>query len=70
MDVAFCETPGQSAVVGVATGLLAGGVGVASTLEPAAVVALAAGLALVGETAGHLLRGDRQFRAAVERVRR
>ena len=69
MDVPFCETPGQSAVVGVAAGLLAGGVGVASALEPAAVVALAAGLALVGEAAGHLLRGDPQFRAAVERVR-
>ena len=70
MNVPFCETPGQSAVVGVAAGLLAGGVGVASALEPAAVVALAAVLALVGETAGHLSCGDRQFRAAIERVRR
>ena len=42
----------------------------ASALEPAAVVTLAAGLVLVGEAVSHLLCGDRQFRAAVERVRR
>ena len=44
MDVPLCETPGQSAVISVVACLLAGGVGVASVLEPAAVAALTAGL--------------------------
>jgi hypothetical protein len=69
LDVPFCDTPGQSLVVGVAAGVAGGLAGAAAGLGTAGVVALAAGLALVGELGGHLLRGDEQFRAAVRQVR-
>ena len=65
----YCETPGQSLLVALLAGLLGGVAGVAVGLGAAGVVALAAGLAVVGELAGHLLRGDDQFRRAVRQVR-
>jgi hypothetical protein len=51
--VPFCERPGQSAVVGVLSGLAGGAVGLAAGLGPAGVAGLAGGLALVGELLGH-----------------
>ena len=66
----FCDTPGQSAIVGVLAGLAGGLVGIALGLEPAGVVAVAAALALAGDLGAHLLRGDDQFRAAVRQVTR
>ena len=64
-----CETPGQSAVVALGSGGFAGGVGLALGVEPLAVIALAATLAVCGEVTAHVLRGDDQWRAAVARVR-
>ena len=66
----FCDTPGQSAIVGVLAGLAGGLVGIALGLETAGVVAVAAALALAGDLGAHLLRGDDQFRAAVRQVTR
>ncbi|MFB6205859.1 MAG: hypothetical protein ABEJ05_04950 [Haloglomus sp.] len=54
----FCDTPEQSAVIGVGSGLLGGGVGLAAGLDAGAVAALAGGLALAGELAGHAAAGD------------
>ena len=65
----YCETPGQSLVVALAAGLLGGLAGAAVGLGAVGVVALAAGLAVAGELAGHLLRGDDQFWRAVRQVR-
>ena len=56
-------------LVALLAGLLGGVAGVAVGLGAAGVVALAAGLAVVGELAGHLLRGDDQFWRAVRQVR-
>jgi hypothetical protein len=68
--IPFCDTPGQSAIVGVLAGLAGGLAGIALGLETAGVVAVAAALALAGDLGAHLLRGDDQFRAAVRRVTR
>jgi hypothetical protein len=64
-----CETPGQSAAVALASGGVAGGAGLTLGVEPLAVVALAATLAVAGEVAAHAVRGDDQWRDAVARVR-
>jgi hypothetical protein len=69
VGVPFCDTPGQSVVVGVGSGLLGGGGGIAVGLGPAGVAALAGGLALVGDLIGHAFRGDAVFREASEQVR-
>lgn len=69
VEVPFCDTPGQSVAVGALAGVGGGLLGTAAELEGPAVVALAAGLALVGELVGHVVRGDDQFRAAVRQVR-
>ena len=68
--IPFCDTPGQSAIVGVLAGLAGGLAGVALGLETAGVVAVAAALAFAGDVGTHLLRGDDQFRAAVRQVTR
>jgi hypothetical protein len=68
-DVPFCDTPGQSLLVGVAAGTVGGATGLAAGIGVVGVVALTVGLALVGELLGHLLRGDRQFEDAVRQVR-
>lgn len=58
VGVPFCDRSGQSAVVGVLSGLAGGGVGLAAGVGPVGVAALAGGLALAGELAGHALAGD------------
>jgi LytS/YehU family sensor histidine kinase len=68
--IPFCDTPGQSAIVGVLAGLAGGLAGVSLGLETAGVVAVAAVLALTGDVGAHLLRGDDQFQAAVRQVTR
>ena len=68
--IPFCDTPGQSAIVGVLAGLVGGLAGLALGLETAGVVAVAAALAFAGDLGAHLLRGDDQFRAAVRQVTR
>jgi hypothetical protein len=57
VGVPFCERSGQSAVVGVLSGLAGGGVGLAAGLGPVGVAALAGGLALAGELLGHAVAG-------------
>jgi len=64
-----CDTPGQSLVVSLASGLLAGGVGLSLGFDPVAVAALAGAFAVAGELAAHVVRGDEQWRAAVAAVR-
>ncbi|MFC7176075.1 hypothetical protein [Halosegnis marinus] len=64
-----CDTPGQSLVVMLVAGLLAGGAGLAAGLGPVAVALLAGALALVGEVGAHVVRGDPQWRAAVASLR-
>lgn len=68
IEVPFCDTPGQSAVVGVLAGGVGGIAGLAGDLGTPAVAALAGALAIVGELAAHGLRGDAQFRAAMRQV--
>jgi hypothetical protein len=58
VGVPFCDRPGQSAAVGVLSGVAGGTVGVAAGVGPVGVAALAGGLALAGELAGHALAGD------------
>jgi hypothetical protein len=65
----FCETPEQSAVAAVAGGLLGGAAGVALGLDVPGVALLAGLLGGLADLAAHVVRGDEQFRAAVERVR-
>lgn len=68
VTVPFCDTPGQSALVGVLAGTLGGLLGVALDLTPATVVAVAALLAVAGDIGGHLVRRDDQFVAAVRQL--
>ncbi|WP_254830214.1 hypothetical protein [Haloglomus salinum] len=56
----FCDTPEQSAVIGVGSGLVGGGVGLAAGLDATGVVVLAGTLAFAGEMAGHAEAGDFQ----------
>lgn len=66
--VPFCDTPEQSVVVGVVAGLLGGAVGVVPGWGPIG-VALAAGvLAVIGDLGAHAVRGDEQFRKALEQL--
>ena len=58
LGVPFCDRPGQSAAVGVLSGLAGGGAGLALGLGPVGVAALAGGIALGGELLGHALAGD------------
>ena len=60
LTLPFCDTPEQSAVVATGSGLLGGGIGLVVGLDPTGVVALAGGLALAGEVAGHAAAGDIQ----------
>lgn len=60
LTLPFCDTPEQSAVIGVGSGLLGGGIGLATGLDATGVVALAASLAFAGELAGHAAAGDFQ----------
>ncbi|MFQ3319036.1 MAG: hypothetical protein ACI8UR_000217 [Natronomonas sp.] len=69
ITVPFCDTPGQSVVIGLLAGAIGGAVGLLVGLQPLGVAVVAGMLALVGELAGHLLRGDQQFRDAVQQVR-
>jgi hypothetical protein len=64
-----CDTPGQSLVVSLASGLLAGGFGLSVGFGPLAVAALAGAFAVAGELAAHAVRGDEQWRAAVASIR-
>jgi hypothetical protein len=54
----FCDTPEQSALIGLGSGLLGGGIGLAVGLDGTGVVALAGGLAFASEMAGHAAAGD------------
>jgi len=67
-EIPFCDTPGQSALVGVLAGAVGGLVGLAAGLGTTGVVGVAAALAVVCDLGGHALRGDDQFRAAVRQV--
>ncbi|WP_276257589.1 hypothetical protein [Haloglomus litoreum] len=58
LTLPFCDTPEQSVVIAVGSGLLGGGIGLATGLDPTGVVALAGGLAVAGEVAGHAAAGD------------
>lgn len=58
LQVPFCDTPEQSAVIAVVSGLLAGGFGAVGGLDLLGVVFLAGGFALLGEFVGHAVRGD------------
>lgn len=64
-----CDTPGQSLIVMLASGVLAGGLGLSLGFGPLAVAALAGTFALVGELGAHVVRSDEQWRAAVASVR-
>lgn len=68
--VTFCDTPEQSAAVGVAAGVIGGVAGLWVGLGTQGVVAVAGGLALAGDLGVHVLRGDEQFVAAGEHIRR
>ena len=68
--IPFCDTPGQSAIIGVLAGLAGGLAGLALGLETVGVVAVATVLALTVDVGAHLLRGDDQYRAAVRQVTR
>jgi len=63
-----CDTPLQSVVVSLASGGIAGGLGLAADLGIASVALLAAACALAGEVGAHAVRGDDQWRAAVARL--
>jgi hypothetical protein len=65
----FCDTPGQSVAVGLLSGLVGGGVGLAAGLDAVAVAALAGLLALGGEVGAHVVRGDEQWREAIAALR-
>lgn len=69
LEVPFCDTPGQSVVVGLLSGAVGGLAGVAIGLGAPGVVTLAAALAIGGELLGHVVWGDQQFRAAIRQVR-
>lgn len=58
VGVPFCDSPGQSLVVGLGAGFAGGLTGIALGLDAVGVVVLAGGLALLGEVAGHAIRGD------------
>ncbi len=58
LGVPFCDSPDQSVAVGVFSGLVGGGAGLALGLGPIGVAALAGSLALGGELLGHALAGD------------
>jgi hypothetical protein len=64
-----CDTPGQSLVVSLAAGLLAGGLGLSFGAGPVGVAALAGAFAVAGELGAHVVRGDEQWRAAVAGLR-
>lgn len=67
--IPFCDTPEQSVVVGLLSGLAGGGLGLAAGLDAVAVAALAGTLALGGEVGAHVVRGDQQWRDAVATLR-
>ncbi|MFW5963678.1 MAG: hypothetical protein ACOCQM_02340 [Natronomonas sp.] len=66
--VPFCDTPEQSAVVGVIAGLLGGAVGVVLGWGPISVALTAGLLAVIGDIGTHAVRGDEQFRNALEQL--
>lgn len=68
LEVPFCDTPGQSAVVGLLAGVAGGVGGITLGLGAPSVAGIAAALAIGGELVGHLVRRDEQFRAAVRQV--
>ena len=63
-----CDTPLQSVVVSLASGGIAGGLGLVVDLGIVPVALLAAACALAGEVGAHAVRGDDQWRAAVARL--
>jgi hypothetical protein len=67
--IPFCDTPEQSLVVSLLSGLAGGGVGLAAGLDAGGVAVLAGTLALVGEVGAHVVRGDQQWRDAVAALR-
>jgi hypothetical protein len=69
-SVPFCDTPRQSAAVGVLAGIVGGGVGLLFEAGLWSVITATGLLAAVGDIGVHLLRGDEQFRAAVRQARR
>lgn len=64
-EVPFCDTPAQSAAVGVLARVAGGGVGLAAGLESPGVAAVATALAVGGAPP---TPGDDQFRAAVRQI--
>ncbi|MUV86146.1 hypothetical protein GJ631_06045 [Natronomonas sp. CBA1123] len=68
--VPFCDTPEQSAVVGVVAGLLGGAVGVVLGWGPVGVAVAAGVLAAIGDLGTHAVRGDEQFQKALEQLGR
>jgi hypothetical protein len=58
LTLPFCDTPERMALIGAGAGLVGGGVGLAAGLDVVGVVALAGGLAVTGELAGHAADGD------------
>ena len=67
--VPFCDTPGQSAVVGVAAGTVGGVLGIVFGIDLWGVVAVACLLAIAGDLGAHAVRGDDPFQAALRAVR-
>jgi len=68
-SIPFCDTPGQSALVGMAGGLLGGIAGIALGLDTVGVAVLAGVLGGGGDLGAHLLRRDEQFEAALAALR-
>jgi hypothetical protein len=58
LTLPFCDTPERMAVIGAASGLVGGVVGLVAGLDVIGVVGLAGALAVAGEMAGHAADGD------------
>jgi hypothetical protein len=65
----FCDTPGQSVVAAVSGGLAGGLAGTALGLDVLGVALLAGLLGGVADLGVHVVRGDAQFRSALDRLR-
>lgn len=65
----FCDTPLQSALAALGSGLVGGFVGLTAGFGLPETALLAGVLAGLADLAVHVVRGDAQFRAAVSRVR-